>query len=72
MQKRQLSLISASVLFLNQYKQLKNISLGTLGYEHEGSGLKICKQQYKKGTMLSSNDTLNIDVSTETGTVLLY
>ncbi|KAM6397361.1 mucolipin-2 isoform 3-T3 [Pluvialis apricaria] len=51
---------------INQYKQLKNISLGTLGYEHEGSGLKICKQQYKKGTMLPSNDTLNIDVSTET------
>ncbi|XP_075012277.1 mucolipin-2 isoform X9 [Calonectris borealis] len=51
---------------INQYKQLKNISLGTLAYEHEGSGLKICKQQYKKGTMLPSNDTLNIDVSTET------
>ncbi|KAM7107526.1 mucolipin-2 isoform 3-T3 [Ciconia maguari] len=51
---------------INQYKQLKNISLGTLGYEHEGSGLKICKQQYKKSTMLPSNETLNIDVSTET------
>ncbi|XP_009332077.1 PREDICTED: mucolipin-2 isoform X2 [Pygoscelis adeliae] len=51
---------------INQYKELKNISLGTLGYEHEGSGLKICKQQYKKGTMLPSSDTLNIDVSTET------
>ncbi|KFQ38848.1 Mucolipin-2, partial [Mesitornis unicolor] len=48
------------------YRQLKNISLGTLGYEHEGSGLKICKQQYKKSTMLPSNGTLNIDVSTET------
>uniref|UniRef100_A0A8C6JDY7 Mucolipin extracytosolic domain-containing protein n=1 Tax=Melopsittacus undulatus TaxID=13146 RepID=A0A8C6JDY7_MELUD len=51
---------------INQYRQLKNVSLGTLGYEHEGSGLKICKQQYKKGTMLPSNDSLNIDVSTET------
>ncbi|XP_074732517.1 mucolipin-2 isoform X1 [Strix uralensis] len=51
---------------INQYMQLKNISLGTLGYEHEGSGLKICKQQYKKVMMLPSNDTLNIDVSTET------
>uniref|UniRef100_A0A8C3NGC4 Mucolipin TRP cation channel 2 n=5 Tax=Passeriformes TaxID=9126 RepID=A0A8C3NGC4_GEOPR len=57
---------------INQYRNLKNISLGTLGYEHEESGLKICKQQYKRGTMLPSNDTLNIDVSTETGTVLLY
>ncbi|KAM6124066.1 mucolipin-2 isoform 5-T6 [Pterocles gutturalis] len=56
---------------INQYSQLKNISLGALGYEHEGSGLKICKQQYKKGTMLPSNDTLNIDVSTETAFPLL-
>ncbi|NXS66713.1 MCLN2 protein, partial [Pandion haliaetus] len=56
---------------INQYRQLKNISLGTLGYEHEGSGLKICKQQYKKGTMLTSNDTLNIDVSTETECIFL-
>ncbi|KAM9280514.1 mucolipin-2 isoform 2-T5 [Cariama cristata] len=56
---------------INQYRQLKNISLGTLGYEHEGSGLKICKQQYKKGMMLPSNDTLNIDVSTETECILL-
>ncbi|KAK2541442.1 Mcoln3 [Columba livia] len=56
---------------INQYKQLKNISLGTLGYEHEGSGLKICKQQYRKGTMLPSNDTLNIDVSTETECIFL-
>ncbi|KAF4793095.1 hypothetical protein TURU_114851 [Turdus rufiventris] len=50
---------------------LKNVSLGTLGYEHEESGLKVCKQQYKKGTMLPSNDTLNIDVSTETECILL-
>ncbi|XP_067157095.1 mucolipin-2 isoform X1 [Apteryx mantelli] len=59
---------------INQYRQLKNISLGTLGYEqdeNEGSGLKICKQQYKKGTMLPSNDTLNIDVATETECILL-
>ncbi|KAM9543882.1 mucolipin-2 isoform 3-T3 [Guaruba guarouba] len=56
---------------INQYRQLKNVSLGTLGYEHEGSGLKICKQQYKKGTMLPSNDSLNIDVSTETECMFL-
>uniref|UniRef100_A0A8C3NBV5 Mucolipin TRP cation channel 2 n=1 Tax=Geospiza parvula TaxID=87175 RepID=A0A8C3NBV5_GEOPR len=56
---------------INQYRNLKNISLGTLGYEHEESGLKICKQQYKRGTMLPSNDTLNIDVSTETECILL-
>ncbi|XP_041339100.1 mucolipin-2 [Pyrgilauda ruficollis] len=56
---------------INQYRHLKNISLGTLGYEHEESGLKICKQQYKRGTMLPSNDTLSIDVSTETECILL-
>ncbi|XP_014380292.1 mucolipin-2 isoform X1 [Alligator sinensis] len=64
-----------SIFFaINQYHQLKNVSLGTLGYEHDeddGSGLKICKQQYKKGTMLPSNDTLNIDVAIETDCIRL-
>nr|XP_034979027.1 mucolipin-2 isoform X2 [Zootoca vivipara]XP_034979028.1 mucolipin-2 isoform X2 [Zootoca vivipara] len=49
---------------VDQYRQLKNISLGTLGYEQDEDdlrGLKICKEQYKKGTVLSSNDTLHID-----------
>uniref|UniRef100_A0A8C3SJD0 Mucolipin extracytosolic domain-containing protein n=1 Tax=Chelydra serpentina TaxID=8475 RepID=A0A8C3SJD0_CHESE len=59
-----------SILFaINQYCQLKNISLGTLGYEQDEddvSGLQICKQQYKKGTMLPSNATLNIDIAIET------
>uniref|UniRef100_A0A8C0IJC9 Mucolipin TRP cation channel 2 n=1 Tax=Chelonoidis abingdonii TaxID=106734 RepID=A0A8C0IJC9_CHEAB len=61
-----------SIFFaINQYCQLKNISLGTLGYEQDEddvSGLQICKQQYKKDTMLPSNDTLSIDVTIETGT----
>lgn len=71
--KGQASLLnSAAMLLLNQYRQLKNISLGTLGYEHDGSGLKICKQQYRKGGMLPSNDKPNIDVSTETGKIPLY
>uniref|UniRef100_A0A8V0ZFW2 Mucolipin TRP cation channel 2 n=1 Tax=Gallus gallus TaxID=9031 RepID=A0A8V0ZFW2_CHICK len=56
---------------IDQYRQLKNISLGTLGYEHDGSGLKICKQQYRKGGMLPSNDKPNIDVSTETDCITL-
>ncbi|XP_033007574.1 mucolipin-2 isoform X2 [Lacerta agilis] len=49
---------------VDQYRRLKNISLGTLGYEQDEDdlrGLKICKEQYKKGTVLSSNDTLHID-----------
>ncbi|POI31007.1 hypothetical protein CIB84_005241, partial [Bambusicola thoracicus] len=70
--KGQVSLLtSGAVLLLNQYRQLKNISLGTLGYEHDGSGLKICKQQYRKGGMLPSNDKPNIDVSTETDCITL-
>ncbi|KAH0618458.1 hypothetical protein JD844_017681 [Phrynosoma platyrhinos] len=61
-----------SIFFaINQasYRQLKNISLGTLGYEQDEddlTGLQICKQQYKKGTMLPSNDTLHIDSTIET------
>ncbi|XP_004413512.1 PREDICTED: mucolipin-2 [Odobenus rosmarus divergens] len=58
-----------SVFFaINQYRHLKNISLGTLGYgENEDNtiGLKVCKQHYKKGTMFPSNETLNIDSDIE-------
>ncbi|XP_053247858.1 mucolipin-2 isoform X1 [Podarcis raffonei] len=53
---------------VDQYRQLKNISLGTLGYEQDEDdlrGLKICKEEYKKGTVLSSNDTLHIDSTVE-------
>ncbi|XP_075413878.1 mucolipin-2 isoform X2 [Tenrec ecaudatus] len=64
-----------SIFFaINQYQQLKNLSLGTLGYgENEDHivGLKICKQHYKKGTMLPSNETLNIDSGVETGCIHL-
>ncbi|XP_026545994.1 mucolipin-2-like isoform X1 [Notechis scutatus] len=59
-----------SIFFaITQYQQLKNISLGTLGYEQDEddmAGLHICKQQYKKSTMLPSNDTLLIDSTIET------
>ncbi|XP_047414974.1 mucolipin-2 isoform X2 [Sciurus carolinensis] len=58
-----------SIFFvINQYHRLKNISLATLDYgENEDNiiGLKICKQHYKKGTMFSSNETLNIDSDLE-------
>ncbi|XP_015265986.1 PREDICTED: mucolipin-2 [Gekko japonicus] len=64
-----------SIFFaINQYRQLKNISLGILGYEQdedELSGLQICKQQYRKSKMLPSNDTLNIDSTIETECILL-
>uniref|UniRef100_A0A8D2HHI0 Mucolipin TRP cation channel 2 n=2 Tax=Urocitellus parryii TaxID=9999 RepID=A0A8D2HHI0_UROPR len=59
-----------SIFFvIHQYHRLKNISLATLDYgENEDNiiGLKICKQHYKKGTMPSSNETLNIDSDIET------
>uniref|UniRef100_A0A2D4MDL5 Mucolipin extracytosolic domain-containing protein n=1 Tax=Micrurus spixii TaxID=129469 RepID=A0A2D4MDL5_9SAUR len=62
-----------SIFFaISQYQQLKNISLGTLGYEQDEddmAGLHICKQQYKKGTVLPSNDSLLIDSTIETGTL---
>ncbi|XP_019269548.2 mucolipin-2 isoform X3 [Panthera pardus] len=64
-----------SIFFaLSQYHQLKNISLGTLGYgENEDNriGLKVCKQHYKKGTMFPSNETLNIDSDIEVDCVHL-
>ncbi|KAB0394420.1 hypothetical protein E2I00_019280, partial [Balaenoptera physalus] len=50
------------------FHQLRNLSLGTLGYgENEDNriGLKVCKQHYKKGTMFPSNETLNIDSDIE-------
>ncbi|EMP27373.1 Mucolipin-2 [Chelonia mydas] len=62
------------VMVTTQYRQLKTISLGTLGYEQDEddvSGLQICKQQYKKGTMLPSNDSLNIDIAIETDCIHL-
>ncbi|TKC45842.1 hypothetical protein EI555_000953, partial [Monodon monoceros] len=52
------------------FHQLRNLSLGTLGYgENEDNriGLKVCKQHYKKGTMFPSNETLNIDSDIEIG-----
>ncbi|XP_042637625.1 mucolipin-2 [Orycteropus afer afer] len=64
-----------SIFFaINQYHRLKNISLGTLGYgetEDNRIGVKVCKQHYKKGTMLPSNETLNIDSDVETDCIHL-
>ncbi|KAM8788060.1 mucolipin-2 [Rhynchonycteris naso] len=59
---------------INQYRRLKNVSLGTLGYgENEDNriALQVCKQHYKKGIMFSSNETLNIDSDIETDCVYL-
>nr|XP_020039662.1 mucolipin-2 [Castor canadensis] len=64
-----------SIFFaINQYRLLKNSSLATLDYgpnEDNRIGLKVCKQHYKRGTMFSSNETLNIDSDIETDCVVL-
>ncbi|XP_055979378.1 mucolipin-2 isoform X2 [Sorex fumeus] len=58
-----------SIFFaINQYHRLKNISVGTLDYgksEDNGIGLKVCKQQYKRGAVFPLNETLNIDSDIE-------
>ncbi|EHB18033.1 Mucolipin-2 [Heterocephalus glaber] len=62
------------LMVTTQYHRLKNISLATLDYgENEDNriGLKVCKQHYKRGTRLSSNETLNIDSDIEIDCVLL-
>ncbi|XP_004639351.1 mucolipin-2 isoform X2 [Octodon degus] len=64
-----------SIFFaINQYHLLKNISLATLDYganEDNRIGLKVCKQHYKRGSVLSSNETLNVDRDIEIDCVLL-
>uniref|UniRef100_A0A8C5KKR7 Mucolipin 2 n=2 Tax=Jaculus jaculus TaxID=51337 RepID=A0A8C5KKR7_JACJA len=59
---------------INQYHHLKNISLATLDYaesDDHGIGIRVCKQHYKKGTMFSSNETLNIDSNIESECIRL-
>ncbi|KAK7814372.1 hypothetical protein U0070_027030 [Myodes glareolus] len=59
-----------NVLLLNTI----NISLATLGYgenEDNRTGLKVCKQRYKTGAMISPNETLDIDSDIETDCIHL-
>uniref|UniRef100_H3B935 Mucolipin TRP cation channel 2 n=1 Tax=Latimeria chalumnae TaxID=7897 RepID=H3B935_LATCH len=54
---------------IDQYQQLKNLSLGTLGYEYDEDKkavLKICKKQYKRGKIVPSNDSFDIEPTIET------
>ncbi|KAM4722974.1 mucolipin-2 [Rhinophrynus dorsalis] len=52
---------------IDQYRQIKSISLGTVGYERgEKKGLKICKQHYRRGSIFPFNDTFYIDPTVET------
>ncbi|KAM3914180.1 mucolipin-2 [Leptodactylus fuscus] len=53
---------------IDQYRQIGNLSLGTVGYENDEKrkGLKICKQHYHRGSIHPSNDTFYIDPTVET------
>ncbi|XP_018417359.1 PREDICTED: mucolipin-2 [Nanorana parkeri] len=53
---------------IDQYRQIGNLSLGTVGYENDEKrkGLKICKQHYHRGSIYPSNDTFYIDPTVET------
>ncbi|KAM4642159.1 mucolipin-2 [Discoglossus pictus] len=59
-----------SIFFaIDQYRQIENISLGTISYDSGGEkakGLKICKQHYHRGAIHPSNDTFYIDPTVET------
>ncbi|XP_037019875.2 mucolipin-3 isoform X2 [Artibeus jamaicensis] len=58
------------ILFaVNQYLQLRNISVGNHAYENRGterSGMAICQHFYKQGNILPGNDTFDIDPKIET------
>ncbi|KAM8930545.1 mucolipin-2 [Pelodytes ibericus] len=61
--------LTDSIFFaLSQYGQLRNISLGTVGYDtHEKhKGVKICKQHYRRGSIHPSNETFSFDPTVET------
>ncbi|XP_077132815.1 mucolipin-2 isoform X2 [Ranitomeya variabilis] len=53
---------------IDQYRQIGNLSLGTVSYENEEKrkGLKICKQHYHRGVIHPSNDTFYVDPTVET------
>ncbi|XP_073401026.1 mucolipin-2 isoform X2 [Dendrobates tinctorius] len=53
---------------IDQYRQIGNLSLGTVSYDNEDKrkGLKICKQHYHRGIIHPSNDTTYIDPTVET------
>ncbi|XP_040263857.1 mucolipin-2 isoform X1 [Bufo bufo] len=53
---------------IDQYRQIGNLSLGTVSYDNDEKrkGLKICKQHYHRGSLHPSNDTFYIDPTVET------
>ncbi|XP_065410218.1 mucolipin-3 isoform X6 [Chrysemys picta bellii] len=54
---------------INQYLQLRNISVGNHAYERRGAeqtAMAICQQFYKRGSICPGNDTFDIDPNIET------
>ncbi|XP_069497801.1 mucolipin-3 [Ambystoma mexicanum] len=54
---------------INQYLQLRNISLGNHAYEYNGkevTPLSVCQQFYKQGSIFPENGTFDIDPEIET------
>nr|KAF6382845.1 mucolipin 3 [Pipistrellus kuhlii] len=60
---------SQIIFAVNQYLQLRNISIGNHAYEEKGaeqSGMAICQNFYKQGNICPGNDTFDIDPQIET------
>ncbi|XP_066453965.1 mucolipin-2 isoform X2 [Eleutherodactylus coqui] len=51
---------------IDRYRQIGNLSLGTISYKEKKKSLKICKQQYHRGSIHPSNDTFHIDPTVDT------
>ncbi|CAH6777167.1 mucolipin-3 [Phodopus roborovskii] len=59
---------------VNQYLQLRNISIGNHAYENKGakqSAMAICQHFYKRGTICPGNDTFDIDPEIDTECFLI-
>ncbi|XP_036111964.1 mucolipin-3 [Molossus molossus] len=60
---------SQIIFAVNQYLQLRNVSVGNHAYENKGSeqsGMAICQYFYKQGNICPGNDTFDIDPKIET------
>ncbi|KAJ8793497.1 hypothetical protein J1605_019331 [Eschrichtius robustus] len=57
------------IFAVNQYLQLRNVSVGNHAYENKGteqSAMAICQHFYKQGNICPGNDTFDIDPEIET------
>ncbi|KAL1772314.1 mucolipin-3 isoform X1 [Sigmodon hispidus] len=62
------------IFAVNQYLQLRNISVGNHAYENKGtkqSAMAVCQHFYKRGTICPGNDTFDIDPEIETECFLI-